>query len=627
MKKNYENRKIGSIIRRWLLVVIAVALLALLCGALAVQILYQRMYSYSLTKKYVRDMEIAIADGFDHMFMGYLENVLRVETNIYGDLITEISDETCKETVEKNNIIMSEINIADENGIIVHSSEPEHIGFDFSSEEQTAEFLCLLNGTDIYIQKMKDSPFDENEKMKYGGIALPDGDGFYQIGISEENYHGYWNSMAAELARDRRVGISGAIVICDHELNVLGSTNDFLLDQKLEKPDILPDENEEYEESIQRFSNENCYVVAAVRPDYIIIGALPVSETGSFGMVSIALIVAIIVLIMLCVFFTLSRLLNRQVISGIENVHGSLERIASGDLKEKADVRSSLEFKELSEDINHTVDRLKGLIREVEERNKSDLELAGVIQTSFIPHEFPAFPDREEFELYAKMVPAKEVGGDFYDYFQIDEDHLVLVIADVCGKGVPAAMLMVSAMDKIRSSVRKHGMDVVGALTEVNRDMMKENDAQLFVTVWLGIITLSTGHVDYVDAGHERPIIMEPGGAFAKVHDVHNPYIGMIEFDYQAGSFELQNGSVLYLYTDGMQEAINGEQEMFGTTRMLDALNRDRNTSVENMDTNVRKDIAEFVKDEPQFDDMTSLCFRYKGNGKTEEAPESDWFL
>ena len=251
---------------------------------------------------------------------------------------------------------------------------------------------------------------------------------------------------------------------------------------------------------------------------------------------------------------------------------------------------------------------------EAEERIDKELALASQIQTSFLPRKFPPFPERDEFELYASMTPAKEVGGDFYDFFFVDEDHLALVMADVSGKGIPAAMFMADAKNKIQSAVMKYGTDVAAAIREVNLELLKENDAGFFVTVWLGVITVSTGHTDYVDAGHEYPAIYRTGGSFTAKEDVHcAPVAARKKSKFEAGSIELKAGDILFLYTDGVTEANNSEGEMFRRSRMLEALNRSVNLPVEEIDSAVRKAVAEFALDAPQFDDTTMLVFKFKG--------------
>ncbi len=192
--------------------------------------------------------------------------------------------------------------------------------------------------------------------------------------------------------------------------------------------------------------------------------------------------------------------------------------------------------------------------------------------------------------------------------------NLAPVMADVSGKGIPAAMFMAAAKNKIQNAVMKHETDVAEAVREANIELCKENDAGLFVTVWVGVFTVSTGHMDYVDAGHEYPAIYRNGGEFSAKEDVHcAPVAARKKTKFEAGAFDLKAGDILYLYTDGVTEANNSAGEMFRRGRMLEALNKNVNAAVEDIDLAVRRALAEFVQDAPQFDDTTMLVLRYKG--------------
>ena len=248
------------------------------------------------------------------------------------------------------------------------------------------------------------------------------------------------------------------------------------------------------------------------------------------------------------------------------------------------------------------------------ERIGAELSLATQIQASMLPHIFPAFPERKEFDIYASMDPAKEVGGDFYDYFLIDDDHLGLVIADVSGKGVPAALFMM-ASKIILQSVAMMGHSPAEILRRTNDAICSNNEAQMFVTVWMGILELSTGKLTAANAGHEFPAIRRPNGAFELFRDRHGFVIGGMEgVRYKEYELQLEPGSKLFVYTDGVAEATSAEQELFGTERMIDALNTDPEASPQQILKNVRDGVDGFVKEAEQFDDLTMLCVEYKGN-------------
>ncbi|MBR1796972.1 MAG: PP2C family protein-serine/threonine phosphatase [Clostridiales bacterium] len=246
-------------------------------------------------------------------------------------------------------------------------------------------------------------------------------------------------------------------------------------------------------------------------------------------------------------------------------------------------------------------------------RIQTELNLATRIQADMIPQLFPAFPDRPEFDLFATMTPAKEVGGDFYDFFMVDDDHLGLVIADVSGKGVPAALFMMASKSIIQNNALL-GKSPAEVLRDTNNSICKNNREDMFVTVWLGILEISTGKLTCANAGHEYPVLCSSEGAFELYKDRHGFVIGgMAGVNYKEYEIALKPGSKLFVYTDGVPEATDANNELFGTDRMLDALNADKKADPQKILTNVRSSVDSFVKDAEQFDDLTMLCLEYKG--------------
>jgi len=249
-------------------------------------------------------------------------------------------------------------------------------------------------------------------------------------------------------------------------------------------------------------------------------------------------------------------------------------------------------------------------------RIDAELSMATRIQSDMLPNIFPAFPERSEFDIYASMKPAKEVGGDFYDFFFIDEDRLGLVMADVSGKGVPAALFMMAS----KILVQNYAMmkkDPKAALEAANDQICRNNREQMFVTVWLGILDLKTGMLTASNAGHEYPIIKLPGGSYELKKDKHGFVIGGMEgLKYKEYEIQLEKGSVLFLYTDGVAEASNAENELFGTERLLETLNVCDAATPKEVLCDVDAAVEAFVNGAPQFDDLTMLCLKYNGNAE-----------
>jgi len=258
------------------------------------------------------------------------------------------------------------------------------------------------------------------------------------------------------------------------------------------------------------------------------------------------------------------------------------------------------------------VDQVQRVTAE-KERIGAELNMATDIQASQLPRLFPAFPNRAEFDIYASMTPAKEVGGDFYDFFLVDDDHIALVMADVSGKGVPAALFMMISRVLIKSHLQ-NGETPGEALENVNDQLCEGNETELFVTVWLAVVEISTGKGVAVNAGHEHPTLRRAGGQYELVTYRHSPAVATLEgIPYKEHGFELHPGDSLFVYTDGVAEATNADEELFGTDRMLAALNRDPDAKPEDVLRNVMNGINEFVAGAEQFDDITMLCLKYNG--------------
>ena len=244
------------------------------------------------------------------------------------------------------------------------------------------------------------------------------------------------------------------------------------------------------------------------------------------------------------------------------------------------------------------------------ERISTELYLASRIQQSMLTTDFPAYPDRKDFDIYASMVPAKEVAGDFYDFFLIDDDHLALVMADVSGKGVPASMYMMVAKTLLHN-VLLLGHTPKECLETVNDQIDEHNDENMFITVWLGILELSTGLVTAANAGHEYPIVRKADGQFEIFKDKHGIVLGAIPHKkYNQYEFYLERGGTLFLYTDGAPEATNAEEKLFGMDRVLETLNKDPDADPQKLLKNVEDAINVFVGEAPQFDDLTMMAVR-----------------
>ena len=258
------------------------------------------------------------------------------------------------------------------------------------------------------------------------------------------------------------------------------------------------------------------------------------------------------------------------------------------------------------------IDQVKKVTAE-KERIGAELDMASRIQGSQLPRLFPPFPDRKEFSLYASMIPAKEVGGDFYDFFMIDDDHMGFVMADVSGKGVPAALLMMVSRVLIKFTMQ-NGKGPAETLKSVNNQLCEGNDADFFVTVWLAVLEISTGKGVAANAGHEHPALRRADGSYDLIVYKHSMPVGVMrDLPFREHEFQLNPGDSFFVYTDGVVEATDADKELYGSDRMLQALNRNPDAQPEQMLANISQDIDRFVDGAEQFDDITMLCFRYFG--------------
>ena len=327
------------------------------------------------------------------------------------------------------------------------------------------------------------------------------------------------------------------------------------------------------------------------------------------GLGSVVLVAAVMMLFMF-----------RRVIKPLTKVQkGVREYMADKDSEKAAGQMSKIKERNevgvLAEDIAEMTLEIQRYTKEnlrlngERERIAAELELGARIQSSMLSK---TFPESEHFEVFAHMTPAKEVGGDFYDVFLIDDDHLGLVIADVSGKGVPAALFMMMAKGLIRNYAMR-GDTPAQVLENANEQICANNEEQMFVTVWFGVLEVSTGRITAANAGHEYPIIKQPDGSFELFKDKHGFVLGgIMNKKYKQYELTLQKGGTLFVYTDGAPEATAANEEMFGTQRLVDTLNAQADGSPQQLISRVYDEVGKFVGDAPQFDDLTMLAITIK---------------
>ena len=301
---------------------------------------------------------------------------------------------------------------------------------------------------------------------------------------------------------------------------------------------------------------------------------------------------------------------NKGVLEYMENKDSDAAVLSMSKIRARNEIgRLADSFSDLTVEIERSTKENIQLSNE-RERVKAELDLAARIQEDSLP---AAFPERPEIQLSASMHPAKEVGGDFYDFFFLGEDRLGLVIADVSGKGIPAALFMMMSRIMIKNYAMT-GFSPAEVMDRTNDSLCENNPTGMFVTVWFGILDLNTGHIVASNAGHEYPMIRKPDSSFELYRDKHGPALGVMQLKpYTEYEFTVEPGGTLFVYTDGAAEATDAGSQLFGTDRMLTALNREADGTPDRLIGNMKSAIDSFVGDEPQFDDLTMMAVRYLG--------------
>ena len=612
MKKG--KLKISQAFQRGLLVLVVVAFLTTTACLWAIQSRLSEKNAINLLELNISDVQEDIMDASD-------ENLLKLTHHVAADLNAaagNISDDTLQLLVEKYDV--TEINVIDKEGIIIATTHPAFLGYDMRSGAQSAEFMGLLSGETSYVQSYQPTSDDASISRKYGGVVLWRG-GFVQVGYGAERFQRDIDEFVVGVTRNRHVGENGSIIIVDEALNIVSNRygNE---GRKLGDTGVRIDRGQigENEPFFADVYGEPCYCMYKITEGYLILAVMPRSEAALSRNVAVGVTVAMQTIVFLALFVLIFLLVKRLVVNNIARINVSLSAITEGNLDTVVDVRSHMEFEELSDDINATVDTLKRYIADAAARIDAELAVAKAIQHSALPSVFPPYPNRKEFDIWASMFTAKEVGGDFYDFYFVDEDTLAFLIADVSGKGIPAAMFMMQSKALLKSCAES-GMDVNDVFTAANEKLCEGNDANMFVTAWMGFLNVKTGMLTFANAGHNPPLLRGADGSFAYLRSRAGFVLaGMEGIRYRKNELQLQPGDTLYLYTDGVTEAINVDQELFGEDRLLEALNRDAGADPQRICDGVKAEVDVFAGEAEQFDDITMLCISYHG----EKNPASE---
>lgn len=491
----------------------------------------------------------------------------------------------------RRNLDIDQLHVSDENGILVTCIPQSYEGYDMADSRQSAEFLGALNDRDFELVQAPTPNGIQKILFQYAGVARKDSSGIVQIGYRPERIEEAMKIADVQsIASTFRIGHAGKLRIAEN-----GNPEDRRERVFHKAVDGTP---------------SLCLTIPC--GNYLLTGTLPEEEMYlSRNSVLRILVIANLVLFGV-IFLLVSCLLQKVVIKGIYSVNSSLREITNGNLEEKIAVSTTSEFQALSRGINTTVEALKKSIENEAKRIDAELEMGRTIQNSVLPVDFP---DQECYRLAAGMYAAREVGGDFYDFFPIDDRHIAVLIADVSGKGITAALYMMNSKALLKELIQS-GMDPAEAFDQANRELCRNNKAHMFLSAFLGVLDLSTGILTCVSAGHNPPLLKHAHGNWEFLRVKHSIVLGVTtKKTYTGVSIELRPGDRLFLYTDGVTEAKNSNNELFGDARLREALDSMRGTPSE-LINELKTTLERFAAGEPQSDDITMLILDYFQSGQ-----------
>ena len=607
-KSSRHNLKnISQSFQRWLLMCVTAGFLMTTVFTWALQTELAKNDANELIRLNIEDVREDILEASN-------KNLLELTREIASRIdFTDRTNAKLLKTLKKE-FDVAEINIINQNGIITVSTHNDFLNYDMRGGEQSAEFLVLLDGvTKEYVQSYQPTSSDPTISRKYAGVVLSGG-GFVQVAYDAERFQKDIDDVVIGVTRNRHIGESGALIIVGEDWNIVSDRHGNE-GRNLNVTGIYIDrstmpENKTFEAVVYGKQAFCSYILSE---GYYIVAVMPLEEAMFSRDISVYITVFMEFVVFGMLFIVVYFLIKKLVVDNMVKINKSLAMITGGNLDTVVNVRTNEEFASLSDDINSTVVTLKHYIAEAAARIDRELEFARSIQHSAIPSVFPPYPGHSEFDIYATMDTAKEVGGDFYDFYFVGENRLGFLIADVSGKGIPAAMFMMTAKTIIKGYAES-GKPVDEVFTTANEKLCESNDAGMFVTAWMGVLDTVTGKVEFANAGHNPPLVRHAGGGFEYLRSKPCFILaGMDGIKYRKNEFTLAPGDEIYLYTDGVTEATDSENNLYGEERLLALLNSMGDLSGEEICRAVKADIDAFVGDAPRFDDITMLYLKYNG--------------
>ena len=602
------SEKIANTFQRGLLACIAIAFLVTSVFTYVLQNRMMRNETIEVFTAAMNDVEADVTEKSDAQLLGITQ---KIKEEYENDPFVSLADLKVKYNVIEINVV--------KDGEVKYSTDKKNEGYEMISDDQSREFIEVLQSKSDHVQKYGPRGIDGIWR-KYAACNLSDG-GFIQVGYNAAQFHDMINGFVFDVTKNRHVGTGGFVAVLDETLSLVVEDDGNIYSgahvsvigidpppemlnggyaTDLYKADIVDMET--------GLSQKFLYVFKFIE-GYYIIAAMPESEATFMRDASLYTSIFMQIIIFATLFVFIYVLIKRVIISNLERINDTLGRITKGDLNVTVDVRTSHEFSSLSDDINSTVATLKRYIAEAAARIDKELEYAKQIQLSALPTNFPS---DEEYEIYAQMIAAKEVGGDFYDFYKLNDTTVAFLAADVSGKGIPAAMFMMTAKTIIKD-LAESGMAVNDIFTKANEKLCENNESGMFVTAWMGILDITTGKMQFANAGHNPPLLKRADGEFEYLKTRAGFVLaGMEGVRYRVGELTLSLGDRIFLYTDGVPEATNAENKLYGEDRLLDFMNKNASAEATEILPMLKANIDEFVGEAPQFDDITMLMFDYK---------------
>ena len=607
VKKN--ERRIASVFQRGLLICILVAFFVTGIFNYFLQNGMVRVETQKIFTVAMGDVEEDIREKSDNHLLSIAELV--------RDAYEETPGVALSELVEAYGIV--EINVVGEDGVIRDSTEADSINYDMNKAAQSKEFVDRLREDEYFVQEYGLRGKDGETFRKYAAYRLKEG-GFIQVGYDTAQFHGMLSFFAVDYTKNRHVGTGGFIVVLDEDLCIVDENWDEGKKHVSHIGLTPPAEMENrktatalYYANVGRGGTpenpeSHMYVFKFVE-GFCIVAAMPETEATFMRDASLYTGIFMQTVIFAALFVLIYILIKRVILNNLQKVNEGLGRITKGDLDITVDVRTSREFSSLSDDINSTVTTLKTYIAEAAARIDRELEYAKQIQLSALP---TALPQNGEVAISARMMAAKEVGGDFYDFYELGNRATAFLVADVSGKGIPSAMFMMRAKTIIKD-LAESGLAVNDIFTRANEKLCENNEQDMFVTAWMGILDPTTGKLQFANAGHNPPLLKRADGAFEYLKPIRGLVLAGVDgVRYRMGEITLSPGDRLFLYTDGVTEAKNTEERFYTEERLLNFMNKAASLPAEELLTALKADIDAFVGEAPQFDDITMLLLDYK---------------